>query len=166
MNPLRLLWRVLRALLLLIAALWLFFEEWGWHPLAAWLARFARWPPWARLEASIASTPPRLALLLFMIPAIALLPVKLLALWLLQGGHPGLGLAVIIAAKLLGTAVGGRLFMLTRRQLMQMRRFARAVAWVRWMRRRVRHALRRATPLRYLRRLMHRVRVWVRGSRL
>ena len=41
MNAIRPLWRALRALLLALAALWFFLEEFGWHPLAAWLGRFA-----------------------------------------------------------------------------------------------------------------------------
>ena len=131
-------WRTARALLLTLAALWFFLEEFGWHPLAAWLGSFTRWPPWARLEARIARVPARPALLLFLLPAALLLPVKLLAVQLMQGGQPIAGLAVIVAAKLLGTAVGGRLFMLLRRQLMTLRRFARALAWWRQTRRRVR----------------------------
>jgi hypothetical protein len=141
---LRLLWRAVRALLLTLAALWFFLEEFGWHPLAAWLGGFTRWPPWARMEARIARLPARPALLLFLLPAAALLPVKLLAVQLIQGGQPVIGLVVIVAAKLLGTAIGGRLFMLLRPQLMTLRRFARAMAWWRQTRRRVRRRLRDA----------------------
>ena len=84
-------WRGPRAVLLVVAWLWFFVEEWGWHPLAAWLGRFTRWPPWARLEARIAQAPPKLALVLFLVPVVALFPVKLLALALLHGGHTALG---------------------------------------------------------------------------
>ena len=141
MRLLRPLWQVLRALLLTLAALWFFLEEFGWHPLAAWIGRLAHWPPWARLEQRIARLPPRSALLLFLLPAALLLPVKLLAVQLMHGGRPLAGLAVIVAAKLAGTAVGGRLFVLMRPQLMTLRRFARAMAWWRQTRRRVRRAL-------------------------
>jgi len=134
-------WRAARALLLTLAALWFFLEEFGWHPLAAWLGSFTRWPPWARMEARIARVPARPALLLFLLPAAALLPVKLLAVQMIQSGHALTGLVVIVVAKLLGTAVGGRLFMLLRPQLMTLRRFSRAMAWWRQTRRRVRRAL-------------------------
>ena len=144
-------WRAARALLLALAALWFFLEEFGWHPLAAWLGRLTRWPPWARLEARIARVPARPALLLFLLPAAALLPVKLLALQLIQGDHAVAGLVVIVAAKLLGTAVGGRLFMLMRPQLMTLRRFARAMAWWRQTRWRVRRALQASAGWRALR---------------
>ncbi len=137
----RVVWRSARALLLALAVLWFFFEEFGWRPLAAWIGRFAHWPPWARLEARIARVPARPALLLFLLPAAALLPVKLLAVQLIGAGRPIAGLIVILAAKLLGTAIGGRLFMLLRPQLMTLRRFARTMAWWRYTRRRVRRAI-------------------------
>jgi hypothetical protein len=147
MNLVRPLWRGLRALLLALAALWFFLEEFGWHPLAAWLGRFARWGPWQRTEARIAALPPRPALVLFLLPALALLPVKLLALELIGSGRPLLGMGVIVAAKLVGTALGGRLFVLLRPQLMTLRWFSRAMARWRHLRRRVRHALRASAVL-------------------
>ena len=135
-------WRAVRALLLALAALWFFLEEFGWHPLAAWLGRFARWGPWQRAEARIAALPPRPALVLFLVPALVLLPVKLIALELLGNGRPLLGMAVIVAAKIVGTAIGGRLFVLLRPKLMTLRWFARTMARWRHLRRRVRQALR------------------------
>jgi len=129
LNALRLLWRGVRTVLLALAALVLLIEEWGWRPLAAWAARLARWPPLQRLEARLRTVPPRVALALFLVPAVALFPVKLLALWLISQGRTALGVAVIIAAKVLGTALVGRLFILTEPQLMQFAWFARALAW-------------------------------------
>lgn len=141
MKLLRALWSVARVPLLTLAALWFFLEEFGWHPLAAWLGSFTRWPPWARLETRISRLPPRPALLLFLLPAAALLPVKLLAVQMIQSGHAILGMIVIVLAKLVGTAIGGRLFMLMRSQLMTLRRFSRTMAWWRQTRWRVRRAL-------------------------
>ena len=129
------LWHGPRTLLLALAALWFLFEEFGWRPLAAWLGRFTRWPPWARTEARIAALPPRFALFVFLLPAALLLPVKLLAVGLIHAGQPIAGVFVIVLAKLTGTAIGGRLFMLMRRQLMTIRRFARFMAWWRAVRR-------------------------------
>ncbi len=165
MSLIRLTWRALRALLLALAALWFFLEEFGWHPLAAWLGRFARWPPWQRLEARLAAAPPRLALVLFLVPALVLLPVKLLALELIGAGRPTAGLTVIVAAKLLGTAVGGRLFVLMRPQLMRLRRFARAMAWWRRLRGRVRRALNASAAWRALQLALRRWRSRLRALR-
>ena len=123
------LWRIARGVLLTLAAIVLFIEEWGWRPLAALAGRIARWPPLAWLEARIAGAPPRFALVLFVVPAVLLFPIKLLALWLIHEGHAALGVAVIIAAKVIGTALVGRLFVLTEHQLMQFAWFARAFGW-------------------------------------
>ncbi len=123
----------LKRLLALPVALLLLFEEWGWEPLqraAAWLAR---WAPLRGLEARIAALPPYAALAVFVLPSLALLPVKLAALWLIGHGHALAGAGVIVAAKLLGTAVLARLFSLTQPALMTLPWFARAYArWTAW----------------------------------
>lgn len=138
MKLFRLLWRFVRGVMLGFAAVVLFLEEWGWRPLTAWAARLAQWPPIARLEARIVGVPSRWALVLFLAPAVLLFPVKLLALWLIHKGSAVLGLSVIVVAKLLGTALVGRLFILTEPQLMQIAWFARAMGWWRATKARVR----------------------------
>lgn len=117
--------RLLRRLLLAPVALVLLFEEWGWAPLAALFARLARLPLWAWLERKITRLPPYGALLVFGVPMLALLPVKLLALYLFGLGKAKSGLVVLMAAKLVGTAVMARLFQLTQPALMQLAWFAR-----------------------------------------
>lgn len=114
-------------------ALLILFEEWGWVPLQRAAAFVARLPPLAWLERRIAALPPWAALSVFALPTLALLPVKLAALWLIGRGHALPGLAVIVVAKLVGTAVVARLFALTRPALMQLRGFARAYGrWTAW----------------------------------
>ena len=101
-----------------VAALILLFAEWGWEPLVAALSRLSKYFVFARLEAWIARLPPYGALALFAAPAICLVPIKLLALYLFATGHPTLGIVLIIAAKVAGTAVVARIFMLVKPQLM------------------------------------------------
>ena len=120
----------------------IFAEEWGWRPLTALAAGIARFPPIALLEARIRRASPRVALALFVVPAIALIPVKLGALWLIQEGRTTLGIAVILIAKLIGTAFVGRLFILVEPQLMTFPWFARGIAWWRATRDRIMAALR------------------------
>ncbi len=117
--------RLLRHVLLAPVVLVLLFEEWGWAPLAALVARLGRLPVWAWVERSIAGLPPYAALLVFALPTLALLPVKLLALYLFGWGKTKLALTLLISAKLLGTAVLARLFQLTQPALMQLAWFAR-----------------------------------------
>lgn len=121
MNWLR---RLLRHVLLAFFALVLLFEEWGWEPLAALLAKLARLPLWAWIERRIAALPPWGAVAVFALPAMGLLPVKLLALFLIGRGHALMGLGVLLAAKVLGTALLARLFTLTQPALMRLGWFA------------------------------------------
>lgn len=114
-------------------ALLILFEEWGWEPLAALMARIARWRGLAWVERAIRRLPPYAALVIFALPWLLLLPVKLGALALIGQGRPMLGAAVIVAAKLLGTAVLARLFALTKPALMRLGWFASAYArWSGW----------------------------------
>jgi hypothetical protein len=116
-----------------LLALLILFEEWGWDPLQRWLARLASWPGFRWLDASIRRLPPYAALVLLAVPALALLPIKLGALWLIEQGHAVLGVAVILAAKVVGTALVAHLFSLTQPALMRLPWFAlRYTQWVQW----------------------------------
>jgi hypothetical protein len=134
--------RALRLVFTPLIALILLFEEWGWEPLSALVARLARLPFLAWVERQIAALPPWAAAAVFAIPALAVVPVKLLALFLIGKGHALLGIAVLLAAKVLGTALLARLFTLTQPALMRLAWFARwyprwktwkddVIAWVR-----------------------------------
>lgn len=122
-----------RAPLRFALALVILFEEWGWAPLARAMAAIGRLPLLRRIGPALQRLPPWAALLVFAVPALALLPVKLAALWAIREGHAALGLAVIVAAKLIGTAVVARLYALLQPTLMQLHWFARLharyVAW-------------------------------------
>jgi len=116
-----------------LLALLILFEEWGWEPLQRLLARVGRSPGLRWIEAWVQRLPPYAALALFAVPALALLPIKILALWLISLGRVLLGTVVILLAKLVGTAVLARLFTLTQPALMQLGWFARGYArWSAW----------------------------------
>jgi len=135
------LWRFVRAVLLVIAAVVVFIEEFGWRPLSAWLARIARWAPLHWLEARIERLTPNVALTLFLVPAVLLFPVKLAALAVLKAGHAASAVAIIVGAKVIGTAVVGRLFVLLEPQLRQFGWFVRALDWWHGVKERVAVAL-------------------------
>jgi hypothetical protein len=117
-------------------ALLILFEEWGWEPLARLAAQWARLPLLARIERRIARLSPYRALAALTVPALALLPVKLLALYAVGEGHLLFGLSTIVLAKLLGTAILARLFQLTRPALMKLAWFAAVyLRWLLWKRR-------------------------------
>ena len=117
--------KTLKAIFFPLFAVLLLFEEWGWEPLAALFAQLARLPLWSWLEQKIAHLPPAGALLVFGVPMLALLPVKLLALYLFGKGQVTLALVLLLSAKIGGTALLARLFQLTQPALMQLRWFAR-----------------------------------------
>ena len=75
---------------------------------------------------------------LMLVPALALFPVKFLGLWLIATGHALSGVGVIVAAKLIGTAIVARLYRLCQTQLLSLTWFAaghrlvlRISAWAR-----------------------------------
>ena len=129
-RPLLPLQKLLRGALVAAMVPVLLFEEWGWTPLAAMVARLASHRMWAALERRIRALPPWAALLSFGAPVLLLLPVKLAALWLFAEGHLASGLAVLGAAKLSGTALVARIFQLTQPALMRIPLFARV--YLRW----------------------------------
>ena len=101
--------------------------------MAALLRRLARLPLWAWMERRIAALPPWGAIAVFATPVLGLLPVKLLALFLIGEGHALMGLCVLLGAKVLGTALVAWLFTLTQPALMQLAWFARWYPrWKNW----------------------------------
>ena len=119
--------QLLRALGRLAAwplALLILFEEWGWEPLQRGMVRLGHALGLQGLEARIRTLPPYAALAVFLVPSLLLLPVKLLALWLIAHGHAVEGMLVIVAAKIAGTALVARLFTLTRDALLRLAWFA------------------------------------------
>jgi hypothetical protein len=123
-TGLRFLGMILRRVLEVLLALVVLFEEWGWRPLAALLARLGRWRPWAMLEGVIADLPPYLALGVFALPTLLFLPLKLAAFYLIAKGQAVAASALFIAAKVFGTALVARLFQLTQPALMRIPWFA------------------------------------------
>jgi hypothetical protein len=153
--------RVLRSVLLGLIVLVVFIEEWGWGPLSAVVAQLDRWPPFAVIESHIRRAPPRVALALFLLPALLLVPVKLLAIYLIQDGRMTLGIVMIVAAKLVGTALVGRLFVLVENQLMEFAWFARCMCWWCATRDRIMAALQASFFWRNVRTLSCRWRNWL-----
>ena len=103
----------------------LLFEEWGWEPMARAMARLARLRVWARVEVALRALPPWGAVLAFFLPVLLLLPVKLFGLFLLGEGHALSALLLLLAAKLVGTAILAWLFQLVEPALMRIPWFAR-----------------------------------------
>jgi len=133
LDLLRAVGRGLRHLAVGLLALLILFEEWGWEPLRRALTWLGRIPVMRRIEAVVARLSPPAALAVLLLPTLGLLPVKLLALWLIAHGAALTGLAVVVAAKLIGTAVLAWLFSLTQPALLRMPWFAAGYRrWYAW----------------------------------
>lgn len=125
--------RLLKTLFGWLLALLILFEEWGWEPLQRVLAWIGRWPGLRWIEGRVRALPPYGALTIFLLPTLLLVPVKLLALWLIGQGKVLAGTLVILSAKLVGTAIVARLFALTQPALLQLDWFAQLYArWTGW----------------------------------
>jgi hypothetical protein len=126
----RFLKRIFTPPFVVLAALFMFVEEWIWDRMAALMARVARLPIMQRLEQKLRQLPPYGALALLLIPGLLLLPVKLAALYFIAHGHAMAGLMVIITAKIVGTALVARLFAVCHETLMTINWLSRLTAWV------------------------------------
>jgi hypothetical protein len=108
-------------------------EEWLWDALQGAMHRLGALPGIRWLESWIARLPPWGAAILFLLPTTLILPVKLIALHAILRGHVIKGTLVIIAAKVLATALFARIYVLTQPALMQVRWFVVVhSAFVRW----------------------------------
>ncbi len=123
-------WRLARPSLVfalnVLVALLLLFEEWGWRPLSNLLAQLARFRIWAMAELWIAGLPPYGALVTLAVPSMIIIPAKLIGVYLLATGHIMTAAVLILCAKLAGTALVARIFLLTKPALMQIAWFQRA----------------------------------------
>ncbi|MBS7697120.1 MULTISPECIES: hypothetical protein [unclassified Chelatococcus] len=119
--------RLLKPLWFLLAVLFLV-EAWLWDrlaPVVAALVGLLPWAEWTRtLAAFIDRLPPLAVAALFIVPASLLLPIKLLALWLLANEHWFLAVGLLVAAKMLGLGVTAYLFELCRGKLLELWWFA------------------------------------------
>lgn len=117
--------KLLLAPLIYTAAILLLLEEWLWNTTKRLLALLPEVAFIVRLEQWIGSLSPYAALAIFVLPTLLLLPVKILALVSIAHGHPTLGLLIVLAAKVLGTALVARLYGLTKNTLLSLAWFVR-----------------------------------------
>ena len=129
--------RLLRPLWILVALLFLF-EAWLWDRLAPavrWVVDRIAWRTLKlRVAALIERLPPYPTLLVFLIPIILLLPIKLIGLWMLAQGHWFGAMATLGAAKVVSMGFTAFTFDVTRPKLLQLPWFCRLYEWVlKWL---------------------------------
>lgn len=121
--------RVLRGAFSVVLAVWIFFEEWIWDSLTAFMAWLGRRRFVRIVEARVGRLPAYPAMAVFLVPVLLLLPAKVLGLWLIGNGRVKSGVLVFVLAKIVGTAIAARIFALTRRALLTIGWFRRFYEW-------------------------------------
>jgi hypothetical protein len=125
--------RLFKPLWVLLAVIFLI-EAWLWDHLEPIVERvvariplraFKHW-----LAEKIGTLSPALTLIVFVVPAILLFPLKLLGLWLLAHEYWVSAITTMVFAKFLGLGVTAFIFDVTRPKLLQMRWFAKLYEWV------------------------------------
>src|SRR5438477_9974437 len=115
--------RLTRPLLILLALVFLF-ETWLWEHLKPVVARVVSFIPWdmfkARVAAAIERLPPYPTLLVFLIPVILLLPLKVVGFWMLGHGFWLGALMVLTFAKIVSFGFTAFIFDLPRPSLLEL----------------------------------------------
>lgn len=121
--------RLTRPLLILIAIVFLI-EAWLWRHLGPVVVRVVARIPLRAVKAwtagALRKLPPPAALVVFIVPVVALFPFKLLGLWLLANQQWLGATVVLVFAKLVGVAITAFVFEGTKPKLLRM-------AWFRWL---------------------------------
>jgi hypothetical protein len=131
--------RLTRPLWVLLALI-LLIETWLWEhlaPVVRWVVDRIAWHEFKAAVATwIAGLPPYPTLLIFLVPLALLIPMKVLALWMIAHGSWLGALAVLGLAKLTSVGLTAFIFEATRPKLMQLPWFRvvhdRVLAWIDW----------------------------------
>jgi len=120
--------RLLHPFLILLALVFLF-EAWLWRhlaPIVGWLVALIPWATFkSKVAAAIERLPPYPTFLVFLIPVLLLLPLKVVGLWMLAHGFWLGALMVLTLAKIVSLGVTAFIFDLTRPKLLEL-------PWFRW----------------------------------
>lgn len=138
--------RLLTPPLIVLAALLMWVEEWLWEHLKSLTAWIAKFPLLHWCERFLAGLPPYPTMVVFLLPGAILFPVKLGAVWLMTHGQVLLGIGVVLAAKVVGTAIVARMYVVCQPKLMTIGWFARIHDWLTVTRDKLYSAI-RAMPL-------------------
>src|SRR5690349_24941003 len=115
--------RLVRFILIILAAVWMLFEDWVWDSIVALMRVVARLKIISRFETFLARQNPYLLLTLFIFPFLIMIPAKLYGLFLIADGKVIRGVTIFVIAKVTITALITRLFKISRDKLLQIRTF-------------------------------------------
>jgi len=116
---------------IILAAIWMLFEDWVWDSVIALMEVAGRLKIINRLETFLVRQNQYLLLTLFIFPFLVMIPAKLYGLYLITSGKVIRGVAIFVIAKGLITALVTRLFILSKDKLLQIKAFAVFYCWFR-----------------------------------
>ena len=119
--------RPFRGVFVFLATVIIFFEEWLWFRLLAVMRSIAALPIFRQIEGFIRAQNKWVSLMLFIIPELAFIPVKMGVLWLMGNNHTFYGVILFITAKIVGTALFAWMYSATEPKITQFR----FVCWIR-----------------------------------
>ena len=122
--------RFLTPPLIILAALLTWCEEWLWERLKWLTGILAQFPLIHWYESAILKLPPYPMMVVFLLPGTLLFPVKLLAVYWLAHGYWLASLSTIVGAKILGTAIVARSYVICHPKLMTIGWFKRLHDWL------------------------------------
>ena len=122
--------RFLTPPLIVIAAVLMWIEESLWIWLKRLTTTIAQIPLIHQIESAVLQLPPSLTVVVFFLPMLTLFPLKILAVYLATRGLWLASIGVLIAAKVLGTAIVARLYVVCQPKLMSIKWFCRVHDWL------------------------------------
>ncbi|HUL01280.1 MAG TPA: hypothetical protein VLX29_10575 [Nitrospirota bacterium] len=130
MKKQRLLKRVIRLILVILAAIWLLFEDWVWDTIVDLMAEVGRLKIINRFESFVARQNQYLLLTLFTFPFLIVIPAKLYGLFLITNGKVIRGVIIFVVAEVLITSLLTRLFIISKDKLLQIKAFETSYYWL------------------------------------
>jgi hypothetical protein len=121
-----------------VLALIFLFEAWLWDVLQPIVGRIVNVIPWGKIKPAflrmVERLSPQATLVVFAIPFVVLLPVKVLEFWLLAHRQWVAAIIVLVSAKLVGLGLTAFIFEATKDKLLQMAWFRRVYEFFMWAR--------------------------------
>lgn len=121
--------RTIRLILIILAAIWMLFEDWVWDSIVALMAAVGRLKIISRFETFLARQNQYLLLTLFTFPFLIMIPAKVYGIYLIADGKVIRGITIFVVAKGLITALVTRLFIISKDKLLLIRKFASFYYW-------------------------------------
>ena len=121
--------KILMAPLAVLGVLAMLVEEWLWGRLVAFGHWIGQMPVLRTVEARLRVLSPNMAACALLFPVLLILPVKILAVWIMSTGRWGLGVTVLLSAKVAGTALVARIYTVCEPALSTLLWFVHTRAW-------------------------------------